>query len=261
VPFFGRGAGEQERSVRSTRTVTGNRMTEPEEIGTLPRRARLMAAAVRRVRPHPLAQPNASGRPFGDGSGMEDVVAVIRPLFSTERSITRWVAIRGALLFLDMATTDNKVAWFDIITAMGMEVVRDPATGELRPTVTNPDGLTPTVVGNVIGVCASLKQRLDDYDQVSKMPIDDVNADPTWAIVNEAIALDYIAWTSVALCRTNLLQDTVQRMPDPGLLETPGWYADPLWAKAERFWDGGDWTARMRVQDGRRWIETSQPLR
>lgn len=90
------------------------------------------------------------------------------------------------------------------------------------------------------------------------MNMDDVNADPFWKTVNHAIALDYIAWTSVALCRVRWLE-TALNMPEPGLLETAGWYADPLWAKAERFWDGADWTARMRILSDKR-AEVTQAL-
>ena len=50
-------------------------------------------------------------------------------------------------------------------------------------------------------------------------------------------------------------------MPEAGLLEQPGWYADPLFAKCERYWDANDWTERVRVKDGRGWIEQKLPLR
>lgn len=60
-------------------------MTVPEDIGTLPRRGRLMAAAMLKVRHLPVAQPTACGAPLGDGHGMEEVVAAIRPLFARER--------------------------------------------------------------------------------------------------------------------------------------------------------------------------------
>jgi hypothetical protein len=250
-----------ERSIRPTRTISGKPMTVPEEIGTFPRRARLMAAAVQEVQPHPLAQAGARGFPLGDGHGMEDVVGVVRPLFAAERSLTRWVAIRGALLFLDMVTP-NQASWENIMAAMGLRLAPDPFTNEERIEVLQADGeqLSPALQGNITGVFASLAMHLEDYERVSNMPIKQVNTDPAWAIVSEAVALDFIAWAAVALCRTGELE-AVMRMPEPGLLEQPGWYADPLWAKGERFWDGTDWTERMRVRDGRRWIDGSQPLR
>lgn len=249
-----------ERSVRPTRTISGKPVTTREEIGEIPRRARLMAAAALRIRSHPLALPAARGVPLGDGHGMEDVVAVVQPIFATERSLTRWVAIRGALLFLDM-TCQDQASWDDVLTAMGLRIAPDPFTNELRAEVLpTSEPLSPALQDGVIGVFTSLLQHLNDYERVSNMTIRQVNSDPSWAIVNEAIALDYIAWTAVALCRTGSLEP-VLRMPEPGLLEHPGWYADPLWAKAERFWDGADWTQRVRVPQGRRWVEATEPLR
>lgn len=115
----------QEPSVRPSRGISGNRMTVPEDIGTLPRRARLMAAAMLTIRPLPVAQPAAYGRPLGDGHGMEEVVAAIRPLFARERSLTRWVAIRGALLFLDMACEDATMQ-AEILASMGLQAGKAP---------------------------------------------------------------------------------------------------------------------------------------
>jgi hypothetical protein len=249
-----------EPSVRPSRSINGNRMTVPEDIGTLPRRARLMAAAVLKVRPLPVAQPAAYGDLLGDGHGMEEVVAAIRPLFAKERSLTRWVAIRGALLYLDMAREDAAVG-AKVLAAMGFQFGASPAAGEERIELIPGarSSLSPQLTENAVGVFQSLAMRLDAYDTVCKMKIDDVNADPFWKIVNEAIALDYIAWASVALCRVGWL-DVALNTPEPGLLENPGWYADPLWAKGERFWDGADWTGRMRVVANNRRMEVIQSL-
>lgn len=60
-----------------------------------------------------LSKPRAVGRPLGDGQGMEDLVARVRPLFASEMSITRWVAIWEALLSLDMACSDEEMAAID----------------------------------------------------------------------------------------------------------------------------------------------------
>jgi hypothetical protein len=252
-------AANAEQSVRPTRTIDGKPLAVPEEIGAIPRRVRLMAAAVLRVRSLPLAHPAARGFPLGDCHGMEEIVAAIRPVFSTERSLVRWVAIRGALLFLDM-TVNVEVTWGDLLAAMGLRIVPGPASDEERTELLRTsEQVSPEVERDIIGVFGSLAVHLEDYERVSNMPIDQVNADPFWRAVNEAVGLDYIAWTAVALSRTNAV-DVALRMPEAGLLEHPGWYADPLWAKAERYWDGTDWTARVRVKDGRRWVERSQSL-
>ncbi len=67
-----------------------------------------------------------------------------------------------------------------------------------------------------------------------------------------AVALDCIAWSAVAFLRLEIAQQIFSQVPEPDALSEPGWYTEPLFAKAERFWNGSNWTARCRVKDGRR---------
>jgi hypothetical protein len=72
------------------------------------------------------------------------------------------------------------------------------------------------------------------------------------------MALDFIAWSAVALLRTELAQDFLHA-PEPDALEQPGWYTDPLWGKAQRYWDGTDWTERVRTSGGQEAISRLRP--
>jgi hypothetical protein len=55
----------------------------------------------------------------------------------------------------------------------------------------------------VVGVFSALAARLFDYEWYSQMPINEVNQDPRcW--LNDAMALDFITWSAVALLRTEL---------------------------------------------------------
>jgi hypothetical protein len=192
---------------------------------------------------------------------MEELVDLIRPLFARERMLTRWVAIRGALLFLDMSTPDDE-SWENLVGAMGLRRAADPFTNEMRTELLPmKDTAPPAAQEHVLGLFSSIALHVADYERVSNMSVQAVNSDADWVRVNEAVGLDYIAWVAVAMCRTNCIEP-VLRMPEPGMLERSGWYTDPLFAKAERFWDGTDWTARMRVREGRRNIEVDPvPLR
>jgi hypothetical protein len=88
------------------------------------------------------------------------------------------------------------------------------------------------------------------------LTIDEVKADRCWP--GNAVALDIIAWSAVALLRLELLD--LNHVPEPDRLDTSGWYYDPLWGKVQRFWDGSDWTGRCRVVDGRGFREAFQAL-
>jgi hypothetical protein len=249
--FSGKPAHEPSGTFRQT--ITGGTVTVPEVIGGVERRVRLMGTAVRVLTDHPAARPAALGQPLGDGAGMEDVVDTLRPWFARERSLTRWVALRGALLFADICfggPADRTAA----LSAMGLS--RDH-TGMARVV---PGALSAAQVAGCEGLCASLELKLNRYAQIETMSTYDVIDDPELARVNEAVGLDYIAWVGIALLRTGAGAQLLQ-LPEPGRIEAAGWYAEPLFAKSERYHDGQDWTDRCRVIEGRNAREVGMPLR
>jgi Protein of unknown function (DUF2510) len=222
-----------------------------------------MAAAVRLLDGHPAGASSAQGTALGDGYGMEGLVEQIRPLFRSEMSLARWVAIRGALLFLDILCPSDR-EWRELMPVMGLAPVSDPRTGAAGAKVLRQgDALVlAEAEENILGLFWSITQRWGRYAEVSGMSVEQVNADPFWARVGPPMALDVIAWTAIAFLRTGqMTSDLISKMPEPGLLEETGWYADPLFAKCERYWAGDDWTDKVRLKKGRAWIEVRQPLR
>lgn len=197
---------------------------------------------------------------------MEGLVAQIAPLFDKERSLLRWVALRGAfthLHVLTVASSSRIVPFLPVIeVAMGVGDVSE-APGTAEPVIdVAPEWisrLSSEQRTGVIGVFKSLVGRLFDYDRYSNLSIDDVNRDPLYRRVNDAMALDFIAWSGVALLRTGLAQD-IRTAPEPDALESPGWYTDPLWGKAQRYWDGTDWTERTRGSDGQEVTSRLRPV-
>ncbi len=252
-----------ERSIRPRRTITGRPVTDGEEIGSgQKRRARLMSAAIRQLEGHPLTVPDSRGIPLGDGHGMEELVATIQPLFATEASLTRWVALRGALLYLDMLFS-NEQEWEQMLPIMGFEPTADAVTGAPRVIVLDkPDAISAVVKENIEGLFWAITRRWSQYTKIADMTINEVNDDPEFSRLGPAVALDMIAWTAAVFLRTDQAQsEIVTRMPEPDALEGKGWYVEPVFGKCERYWDGSDWTSRVRTQDGRRWHETEMPLR
>ena len=244
-------------------TINGRPQRDPEQPGSLQRRARLFIESMRRIAEDPLASPSARGVPIGDGCGMEGLVGRVAPLFARERSLVRWVALRGAFTNLYIATVDaasRSVPFSPVVEdAMGVGNIAGPdAAG---PVV----GVAPEWASRLsreqrdaaTGIFSALAVRLFDYERYSKLPADEVNRDPRCRL-NDAMALDFIAWSAVALLRTGLARDFLAA-PEPDALERPGWYADPLWGKAQRYWDGADWTERVRTSDGREAILALRP--
>jgi hypothetical protein len=258
MPLF---RGGDEPSIRPRRTLSGRPVSVQEEFGTRERRVRLMAEAASRLEGHPLAGMSAHGVALGDGHGMEGLVEHIAPLFQREMSLARWVAIRGALLFLDMICPSDR-EWQELMPIMGLAPVTDAQKDEPAAVVLRQASpVTPEVEENILGLFWAITFRWGNYAEVSGMSVQQVNADRLWAAVGPPMALDFIAWAAIAMHRTGQgNSELILNMPEPGLLEQAGWYVDPLFAKCERYWTGDDWTNRVRVKNGSTWNETSMPL-
>jgi len=127
--IFGR---KQVPAVETTLTLSGGRLSHPEQIGTIERRWRLFGECVRRLASHPLVQPSMSGTPIGDGAGMEELVSIVKPVFMNDRSLARWVANRGALAFLHAQYVERGTGYsgrMHLLRTMGIDMTSD---GSLR---------------------------------------------------------------------------------------------------------------------------------
>ena len=111
-------------------TINGRPQSEPERPGSLPRRNRLFVECTRRLADDPLASEDARGTPIGDGLGMEGLAAKIAPLFERERSLLRWVALRGAFTDMYINTIDpasRVLPFFPVVErTMGVGHISDP---------------------------------------------------------------------------------------------------------------------------------------
>jgi hypothetical protein len=248
---------------RPSQTINGLRQRDPEQPGTLQRRARLFVECTRRIAKEPLADQSASGVPIGDGYGMEQLVSRIAPLFDKERSLLRWVALRGAFsqLYISSVDRESRTIPFSpaVEAAMGIRSVRDPASArnavELAPGWAS--RLAKDQQHAIVEIFSAVAVRVLDYDRYSQLPMGEVNQDARCRL-NDAMALDFIAWTAVALLRTGQAPG-FWHAPEPDALYQPGWYTDPLWGKAQRYWDATDWTDRVRTSDGQEGTSQLRP--
>lgn len=242
-------------------TISGARQLKPEGPGSLERRYRLFAECVRTLAGEELASERACGTPVGDGLGMEQLVARLTPLFDKEKSLIRWVALRGALCSVYIYTLDpeSRVLPFSPVLegVMGIRRVA-PGTAEETADVLPEwqDRLSPQQRAFAVQVYTAVREKAYDYERYSELDISTVNQDPR-CYLDDAMALDFIAWSAVAFLRTGF-GEHFMAMPEPDALDAPGWYADPLWGKAKRYWDGSDWTDRGLTTER---TEVSAPLR
>ena len=245
-------------------TVNGSPQSVPEGVGTTSRNVRLFAESVRRIATHPLASPAQTGVPIGDGLGMEELVSCIAPLFQREPSLLRWNAIRCAIgtLYWQSVGDDNGTPFVPVVErAMGVGHIGDVKAGE-ETLGLSPDWqseVTSQQAEAAIGVYAAFCMRLFAYERLSGLDGHRFNSEPVCQF-GDAVALDFISWAAVAMLRMEAAENWLQ-LPEPSLLDEPGWYAEPIYAKAERYWDGSDWTERCRTLDGRRYVAMALPIR
>jgi hypothetical protein len=204
--IFGPGAEGQE--VIPVQTISGQRVSTPEGPSSMQRRARLYGAAQR------LA---------GTREGQPLTVAVDN-LLARERSLQKWVALRGALTFLNIVVNEGQVV----------------SLAELEravPDIPKPDHLA---------------QLLSMYGDIEKLSFQQVAGHSLLGSLTPSWALTMITWSASAMTRTRAA-DNFTAVPEPDALTQPGWYTEPVFAKAQRYWNGNDWEARVRSLEGNTW--------
>jgi hypothetical protein len=157
-----------------------------------------------------------------------DVRGGIHTLFAREATFLKWVSLRGALLAIHDTVSDPQIS-----------------IGDLRSWVGRAEP-------------AGAVDLISDYDRrISTLSFNDVLADrdlvrtPDWH-------LEFITWSAqVALADD---YPFVHLFPAAQTLDVAGWYAEPVFSKSERFWDGADWTPRCRVLEGRNWRLINAPF-
>lgn len=247
-----------EPTIRPKRTLGGAAQREPEDYGTWARRERLYTHVTRVLASHPLASQH--GAILGDGTGMEELVEVVTPIFKGEEALIRWTALRGALPAL---WSCGPPVWDEVAAAVGLEWMEQgpSGSGEWGPNAAN-QMLPASAIQAGIGLQASVMMKVANYDEIKTWDADRLISDPS-TYLNTIMGLECIAWVAVAMHRVDrkgLLPPLVVDPPQPSALEGAGWYVDPLFAKADRYYDGTGWTPRCRARPGTGRQEWTQPL-
>lgn len=159
-----------------------------------------------------------------------DVSAALDMVLANEDSFVKWASLRGGLAFLSLALESPDVTLAQLAGFAG------------RPAPEGTDAL------------------LQRYSELEGASFSDVLGDPT-LVRDREWHIDLIAWAAAAFAGGNLHRTILQSdIPPAQLLTEPGWYAEPVFSKCERYWDGTDWTARCRILNGRQWEAIVSPF-
>jgi hypothetical protein len=261
------------KSGRPVLTINGRTQAAPERPNTTERRFRLYIECERRLAHDPLVQKFTWGHMVGRGSGLDGLVSKIAPLFNRERSLVRWVALRGAVACLWASILDperSSKSPQELADIMGFAWVDSSgrpygdSSGEEAPTLKAkefPGQLSGQLRAAAEGTVDTVIRYVAGYKRFMDMSIYDANADPQFSQMSDTTALSCIAWSASARLRLGIAQPMFAKVPEPDALQVPSWYVEPVTAVCERYWDGLDWTAACRKQQGRGFKEFTLPLR
>jgi hypothetical protein len=245
-----------EPAVRPGVTINGRPQSMPESDGEPQRRGRMFWECARRLADKPLAQPEAQGHLLATGSGLEQLLPAVTPLFRHEPSMIRWVALRGAITTLHIATHKSPDTLIKLTEAMGLRLT-EGQRGGTSVTALRPGQMLGQQLDAALALGTTVYGLLTGYDQVSGMTIQETNAYPAFAALADADGLHCIVWVAVALLRVGRAQEIMQVYPEPDALTEPGWYTEPVFGRFERYWDGTDWTPSVRGKSSQQTV----PLR
>lgn len=247
--FGNRSKAKWEPRQRPRLTARGNIQSRPEGPGTPPRRERLFVEAVRALEDHPLSDIEAIGRPLFPGPELPSAVEIVRPIFQREPSMVKWSALNGSVSLLSSLygsrRSPDDITLVELSRLMGIE---SEGTLEIRPPY---DGLlSDEGRERALRIYLDCSERVVRYPSLASMTRDETYSLPGWIPAGE-VCLTIQVWGAVALHRVFLAERITEVIPEPDLLEGPGWYVDPRIQSRERYWDGTDWTTRQRIDDER----------
>ncbi|HUC14656.1 MAG TPA: DUF2510 domain-containing protein [Acidimicrobiales bacterium] len=160
----------------------------------------------------------------------KDVVASLNTLLAKEASFVKWVSLRGGLAFVSIALEDP-----DLSLAQLTRFAKRPPPKDTE-------------------------NLLARYPKIESASFSDVLGDPT-LFRNHDWHIDFTAWCAAAFAGGNLHRTVLQAdIPPAQALTDPGWYAEPVFSKCERYWDGRDWSARCRALRDKQWVSLVSPF-
>jgi hypothetical protein len=232
--------------------------------GDLARKVRIAIAVIARLARQPVGDASSWGRSLDD----RDLTAAHRTFEEAawqDRSLARHVARDLTLLFeSNGGIARNQAAAFESVDL-------DPSPSP--DTTGSPSA--QRVAAQALAVARTIQARSQGGEAAPSDLAVYMALYEDQSNEGQDRAIDIGAWSAVVVARLA----TADRLPNGALFLEPGsdfigqmegvgWYPNPVNhgdtdigdAAIERWWDGGDWTDRVRYRDGRHWTETEVPL-
>jgi hypothetical protein len=238
------------------------------------RKSVIAFACVNQIMTLPASRADQFGRPLANSVGLRPASDLVRSILFQDRSMAAWAA-RDCLVTLDALLSTMHPSWDDALdTAMS-------AAGLLPGPSIDPtrlEGITSRTKEDVL----TLANRVISVFFASERPNGHRSGDRTFyerlfatrSLAGALVAYEIVAWTGTVIGRlrdADYLDEVLWMSPEFRTvpeMTTEGWYPNPFRmgeviggeAGWQRFWDGTDWTDRVRMRDGSAWRELSKTM-
>jgi uncharacterized protein DUF2510 len=244
-----------------------------------PRTEVLAASCMHHVRETPISATEQFGEPL-TMSSLAPTSDLVRNLMSHDRDLSGWIARKSMIQlngtcsqFMRGTVSQN----FDLaFGSVGLEVGEAVSVkASLAATWSGFDVDAATALANVaIAVLNAAVSSPADPRPAGQDLYEDLYTGASGSDV-ESLGYDVIAWGSVVLARLVNADHVTPNLPilppiyrDAPLMQGAGWYPNPGKygglvfgdAAIQRYWNGDQWTDRVRVRQGKRWETLSNSL-
>ncbi|OJU80560.1 MAG: hypothetical protein BGO11_07520 [Solirubrobacterales bacterium 70-9] len=212
---------------------------------------------INRLATEPVCAEAAWGQPF-DGESHDAAKGVVDAFLAQDRSLAGRVARDVVLVFASLGgVTLNRAAALESVGLTDAGLDGDPSA--------DPIGRRAAI--ETISVARTIEARSNGSDG---SPADvalyvELHEDRSDAGYDRALTIGAWGGTVIARMYTSGRLDSElpafsSRWDSMGRMEAVGWYPNPInagdtssgEAEIERWWDGNDWTDRVRIRQGRR---------
>ena len=238
------------------------------------RKSAITLACVNQVMTLPVAAAESFGQPLAHWLGLQPASDVVHDLLRQDRSLAAWVA-RDCLVTLDALLHGMDPSQDDALeTALGAAGLRsgpviDPFEAEHVPPKATEDVLR--LANRVLSIFFAF-ERADGSGRAHRGFYERMFAARSMSAA--LMAHDIAAWTAVVIGRlvhTGYLDEMPWMAPEfhrVPAMTVPDWYPNPFQmgeiingeAAWQRYWDGTDWTDRIRRRGADGWREYARSM-
>jgi len=238
-----------------------------------PRANNLASACALQIKETALAHPSRFGE-LATVAALTPTTEIVRSVMAQDRDLSAWIVRKSAVLMdsvFQIGMAGNVGEKLDAsLAAVGLEFNEGVSVREEAPELSSVDRDGATGLGtSALGLLAVVTSPASAWQPDERRFYENLFTGANGEDVEE-LAYTITAWVSVVLGRLLNTNRVKAGLPffDPIYRDVPsmprsGWFPNPAKqgdvssgdAEFQRYWDGGQWTSRVRIRQGQNWSE------